>query len=55
MRKVKGYDRMGEYLDLDEGMGTGNATADILLSKTEEEQRYRDLVQDQKQIFHLMI
>jgi len=25
--KVKGYDRMGEYLDLDEGVGTGNATA----------------------------
>ena len=25
--KVKGYNNMGEYLDIDEGVGTGNATA----------------------------
>ena len=41
--KVKGYDRMGEYLDLDEGVGTGNATAISYYKKQEEEQRYRDL------------
>ena len=41
--KVKGYDRMGEYLDLDEGVGTGNATAVSYYKKQAAEQRYRDL------------
>ena len=41
--KVKGYDRMGEYLDLDEGVGTGNATAVSYYKKQAAGQRYRDL------------
>ena len=41
--KVKGYNNMGEYLDIDEGVGTGNATAMSFYKKQIEDQRYRDL------------